>query len=102
MRKDRTKFPQRMTKQAWCNKCDRQANYSRDHCTNRKRRSRARLMHNVCQRDHNCCWICGQVVAETERSLDHVWPRSLGGQASFHNIRLAHKKCNELRGDHLP
>ena len=62
-------------------------------------------------RDKGTCWICGMACdysdfRRTEKafiagnlypSIDHVKPRCEGGEHSWANIRLAHRKCNTAR-----
>lgn len=56
------------------------------------------------------CWLCGEWVDPTlppndrlARSIDHVIPRSLGGDPHARaNARLAHRKCNSSRGNRQP
>ena len=62
-------------------------------------------------RDKGICWICGMMCdysdyRRTEKafiagnlypSIDHVIPRCEGGEHSWKNIRLAHRKCNTAR-----
>lgn len=35
-------------------------------------------------------------------TVDHVVPRSRGGRTELANLRLAHRRCNGSRGNHLP
>jgi 5-methylcytosine-specific restriction endonuclease McrA len=42
------------------------------------------------------CHLCGGRGAT---SPDHVIPRSQGGTDALHNLRPAHERCNESRGD---
>lgn len=35
-------------------------------------------------------------------SLEHFWPRSLGGSNRLENLSLAHIRCNQARGDAEP
>lgn len=42
------------------------------------------------------CHLCGGVGAD---SVDHVIPRSLGGDDSLDNLRPAHRSCNFSRGN---
>lgn len=64
-------------------------------------------------RDKNKCWLCGGKTDRTDRtvlegglykagpthpSIDHVIPLAKGGEHSWNNVRLAHFRCNSLRG----
>lgn len=76
----------------------------RRHSHQKARRLRVtRLM----ARDGASCGICGgaldRSIADEFSSeyitFDHVTPLSKGGRDSFENIRLAHRRCNEARGN---
>lgn len=50
------------------------------------------------------CWICGGWVNQSlhhrdpmSRTVDHLKPRAAGGQDTRDNVRLAHRRCNQLR-----
>jgi hypothetical protein len=53
------------------------------------------------------CHLCGELVPLGLRGttlplapeLDHVVPLSRGGAHAKENVRLAHRKCNNLKGD---
>lgn len=65
------------------------------------------------ERDHNKCHICGDFcdindtyINETGRkicgnnypTIDHVVPRSKGGRHVWNNVKLAHRRCNSIKG----
>ena len=54
---------------------------------------------NIFKRDGNKCVYCGDTRNLT---LDHVVPRSKGGQSSWDNLVAACKSCNSKKGDYLP
>lgn len=63
----------------------------------------------LAERDEWICWVCENEVdpntsvgSASSGSIDHVIPKSLGGDSSPGNLRLAHRKCNSGRGDKLP
>lgn len=64
-----------------------------------------RQAHNRVKQNGACCELCGvalQVEREDEfdyRTLDHIWPRALGGPPTEENLRLVCKRCNSLRQD---
>jgi 5-methylcytosine-specific restriction endonuclease McrA len=68
---------------------------------------RKKLMSYLLARDGNICSICGELMDATGRypntqraaSIDHVIPRSHGGNNALSNLRLAHRKCNANRED---
>jgi 5-methylcytosine-specific restriction endonuclease McrA len=57
---------------------------------------------NIFARDHNQCQYCGKKHPTTELSLDHVTPRSQGGQSTWDNIVCACIKCNVKKGGRTP
>jgi len=57
---------------------------------------------NIYARDSNKCQYCGKEFATNELSLDHVVPRSQGGQSSWDNIVCACTACNIKKGGRTP
>jgi 5-methylcytosine-specific restriction endonuclease McrA len=53
----------------------------------------------VLRRDHHACQYCGNAKKLT---LDHVIPRSKGGQHTWDNVVAACETCNSVKGDRLP
>jgi len=63
----------------------------------------------LAERDGWTCWLCGGTVdpaapaaSPGRATVDHLVPRSRGGSDDAANLRLAHRRCNQRRGDHLP
>lgn len=54
---------------------------------------------NVFKRDGNQCVYCS---SHKELTVDHVVPKSRGGQTSWTNLVTACRKCNSRKGDFLP
>jgi 5-methylcytosine-specific restriction endonuclease McrA len=54
---------------------------------------------NIFKRDGHRCQYCG--TAE-ELTLDHVVPKSRGGQSKWDNLTTACKRCNSRKGDYTP
>lgn len=52
-------------------------------------------------RDDNICQLCGKKVLAKFRTIDHVIPKSRGGDTSWINCVLACQKCNHKKGDKL-
>lgn len=52
----------------------------------------------VLQRDHHTCQYCG---GKKHLTLDHVLPRSKGGQHTWDNVVTACERCNSHKGSHL-
>jgi 5-methylcytosine-specific restriction endonuclease McrA len=57
---------------------------------------------NIFARDGNRCQYCGKRFPTCDLSLDHVVPRSKGGQATWDNIVCACLKCNVRKGGRTP
>jgi 5-methylcytosine-specific restriction endonuclease McrA len=57
---------------------------------------------NLFLRDQYTCQYCGNDYEANELTLDHVVPRSRGGESSWENTVTCCKKCNEKKGGHLP
>ena len=57
---------------------------------------------NVFARDGNRCQYCGQSFPTSELSLDHVIPRSRGGDACWENIVCSCVDCNAKKGGRTP
>tara|TARA_B100000700_G_C14674597_1_gene682503 strand:- start:23 stop:529 length:507 start_codon:yes stop_codon:yes gene_type:complete len=55
---------------------------------------------NVLQRDSNCCQYCG--YTGNKLSIDHVLPRSRGGNDSWENVTTACLPCNIKKGNKTP
>lgn len=57
---------------------------------------------NIFARDENRCQYCGKKFPMHELSLDHVHPRSQGGQTTWENIVCACLDCNVRKGGRTP
>jgi 5-methylcytosine-specific restriction endonuclease McrA len=68
---------------------------------------RGQKVTSLLARDGFNCTICGEALdrkivdpANPEYiTFDHIQPRSLGGLTDLRNLRLAHRVCNERRGN---
>lgn len=54
------------------------------------------------ERDGNRCQYTGRVLHPEEGSLDHVLPRSRGGEDTWENLVWAGKDVNARKGNRLP
>ncbi len=54
------------------------------------------------ERDGNRCQYTGRVLRPEEGSLDHVVPRSRGGQDAWENLVWSAKEVNQRKADRLP
>lgn len=57
---------------------------------------------NIFARDRNRCQYCGHKFPTSELSLDHVIPRSQGGQANWANVVCCCVQCNVRKGGRTP
>ncbi len=57
---------------------------------------------NIFARDHNTCQYCGKKFPTSELSLDHIIPRSRGGDTCWENIVCACVRCNVRKGGRTP
>lgn len=57
---------------------------------------------NLFARDNNTCQYCGKHFPSSELSLDHVTPRSHGGEATWENLVCACVRCNVRKGGRTP
>jgi 5-methylcytosine-specific restriction endonuclease McrA len=57
---------------------------------------------NIFARDNNQCQYCGKKFPTSELSLDHVIPRSKGGQTTWENIVCSCVACNVRKGGRTP
>ncbi len=54
---------------------------------------------DVFERDNYVCQYCGKSLKTNEATLDHVIPKSKGGQNSYENTVCACEKCNGKKAD---
>lgn len=57
---------------------------------------------NIFLRDEHCCQYCGEHYPRHQLSLDHVIPRSRGGEDSWVNVVCACLSCNVRKGGRTP
>lgn len=56
----------------------------------------------VMLRDNYTCQYCGASPGRALLTLDHVIPRSRGGQTTWDNVATACRACNMRKGDRTP
>lgn len=54
---------------------------------------------NIMKRDQHTCQYCG---TKSDLTLDHVLPRSRGGEDSWENLVTACNQCNVKKGNRTP
>jgi len=57
---------------------------------------------NILWRDKNQCQYCGVIEAPRDMTIDHVIPRSRGGENTWSNLITCCKKCNQKKGCRTP
>ena len=57
---------------------------------------------NIFIRDDHRCMYCGKRYNETRLTIDHVVPRSRGGQTNWTNVVTACIECNSKKSDRYP
>lgn len=50
----------------------------------------------------SCCLYCGKSMRSTDKTLDHIEPRSRGGWHSIRNAVICCKRCNTAKGAKSP
>ena len=63
--------------------------------------TRALSRKNILLRDRNTCQYCGVVLPSSELTLDHVIPRSRGGNSTWENLVACCHGCNRRKGNRL-
>lgn len=56
----------------------------------------------IWKRDQYSCQYCGRKPPQDECTLDHIVPRSIGGETSWFNCVLACYQCNSQKADRKP
>lgn len=56
----------------------------------------------VLARDHYTCQYCGAQPGKANLTIDHVLPRSRGGETRWDNVVTACAPCNRRKGNHTP
>jgi len=64
--------------------------------------SRALSRKNILMRDRYTCQYCGKIVPSAELTLDHVHPRSRGGETTWENLVACCHPCNNRKGSRTP
>jgi len=56
----------------------------------------------VMARDFYTCQYCGKQPGKAELTIDHVIPRSRGGETTWENVVTACRRCNQKKGNRTP
>ena len=62
----------------------------------RRRRMKARLFAG---RTRVACCFCGKLLTIKQATIEHIVPKSRGGEFEFENLTLSCQPCNSRRGD---
>jgi len=101
-----------------CSKCGKEyIEHSKSkYCTKCRQKTRKKhsykSLKTLYERDNGYCHLCGGkcnwndkkeingtiIVGETYPSIDHITPISKGGTDDWNNLKLAHFKCNWVKG----
>lgn len=57
---------------------------------------------HIYQRDGHTCQYCGKQFSAMHLTLDHVQPKSRGGQKTFSNLVTSCQLCNRRKADRTP
>ena len=57
---------------------------------------------NIIWRDDNQCQYCQKHFESNMLTIDHIIPKSKGGQNTWTNLAAACKKCNQKKGSRTP
>ena len=57
---------------------------------------------NILLRDHSTCQYCNKHLPPSELTLDHVLPRSRGGESTWDNLVACCRRCNHRKGNRTP
>jgi 5-methylcytosine-specific restriction endonuclease McrA len=52
-------------------------------------------------RDQGICSLCHAPVSRADASIDHIIPVRKGGEHSYRNTALAHRRCNSGKRDRV-
>jgi 5-methylcytosine-specific restriction endonuclease McrA len=63
--------------------------------------TRALSRKNILLRDRNTCQYCSVVLPSSELTLDHVIPRSRGGNSTWENLVACCHSCNRRKGNRM-
>src|SRR6202142_1719095 len=63
--------------------------------------TRALSRKNILLRDRNTCQYCGETMASGDLTLDHVVPRSRGGNSTWENLVACCHDCNRHKGNRM-
>ena len=107
------------TRRKYCSNVCREKAHNSTKDANRRKKIRNAMVDNditimgLFKRDAGVCYLCGGrcntedyvmrgetfIAGDWYPSIDHVVPLAKGGEHSWNNVRLAHRRCNSLKSD---
>lgn len=57
---------------------------------------------NIYSRDDGICSYCGKNLHYSDATIDHIFPRSRGGEDTWDNLTLSCGPCNLKKGNRTP
>jgi HNH endonuclease len=65
-------------------------------------KSRREIVEILVERDGYACYLCDDPYDETDGpTIEHVIPLARGGTWDMDNLKLAHRLCNQRKGDRM-
>jgi 5-methylcytosine-specific restriction endonuclease McrA len=56
---------------------------------------------SIINRDKSTCYICHKILDNKNVELDHIIPKSRGGDSSASNLSVSCFQCNRSKGDKI-
>jgi len=56
----------------------------------------------IVKRDNSTCQFCGIKLSAAQVTIDHIIPKSRGGNSSFTNCVVSCQSCNNIKADRTP
>jgi 5-methylcytosine-specific restriction endonuclease McrA len=68
-------------------------------CVSRLNQIREKMYKAVARQLHGVvpCWVCGEHVWPEAATLEHIKPKSEGGNSHAENLAISHELCNNQR-----
>lgn len=65
-------------------------------------KSRREIVEALVERDGYACYLCDDQYTDTDGpTIEHVVPLARGGTWDMENLKLAHRLCNQRKGDRM-
>ena len=74
--------------------------YTRGDVAARAKRGKRKVTKSILyERDEKCCQYCGKPLKKSEVTIDHIIPKSRGGNNSWKNLVVSCTRCNNIKRD---